>query len=87
MGQSTEQPTKQEFKQSRNQPNTNNIKTSSCRINTHAKIPNHMQKRAQLIIAKTSLKNNKNSDTDNEQNANTTKTTLHKYATKRDENA
>ena len=46
-----------------------------------------MQKRAQLIIAKTSLKNNKNSDTDNEQNANTTKTTLHKYATKRDENA
>ena len=83
MGQATEQPTKQEFNQPSNQPNIHNIKISICRINTHAKIPNHTQKRAQLIIVKTSLKNSKNSDTDNEQNANTTKTSFHKYVTKR----
>ena len=68
MGQATEQPTKQEFNQPSNQPNIHNIKISICRINTHSKIPNHTQKRAQLIIVKTSLKNSKNSDTGNEQN-------------------
>ena len=83
MGQATEQPTKQEFNQSSNQSNMHNIKMSICRINAHTKISNHAQKRAQLIIVKTSLKNSKNSDTDNEQNVNTTKTSLHKCVTKR----